>query len=61
MKISLLSPESESKLTKLALNGELKALKMILDLIQDKQNTSSGSRTNFIRINNTKIDSVAVK
>jgi hypothetical protein len=60
-KVRLLGSVILSKLTELALQGELKALKMVLDLIGEKQSTSSGSQSKFIQINNTKIDSVVIE
>ena len=55
-KVRLMSSVLLSKLMELALKGELKAIKMILDLIQDKHSASIGVQNNYIQINNTRID-----
>jgi len=60
-KVRLVSGILLSKLMELALKGELKALKMVFDLLQDKQSASTGVQNNYIQINNTRIDNVVLE
>jgi len=59
-KVRLMSSVLLSKLMELALKGELRAIKMLLEIIQDKHNASTGIQNNYIQINNTRIDNAMI-
>lgn len=58
----ILSSNILNKLYKLGMNGDVKALKVYLDYIKDKDQTLAiKQQNNYIQINNTKIDEATIK